>query len=31
MRNKKFCSGCRKELTIEKQRRIGKCEDCELE
>ncbi len=31
MRNKKFCRGCRVELTVEKERRIGKCPECELE
>lgn len=31
MRNKKFCRGCREELLIESQRRIGKCPECELE
>jgi|ETNmetMinimDraft_4_1059912.scaffolds.fasta_scaffold02080_2 hypothetical protein len=31
MRGKKFCKLCRDELIIEKQRRVGYCEDCELE
>ena len=31
MRCKKFCKGCHDELLIEKQRRIGKCEECELD
>lgn len=31
MRGKKFCKGCRTELLIEKQRRVGLCIECELE
>ena len=30
MRGKKFCRECRTELTIEKERRIGICPECEL-
>jgi hypothetical protein len=31
MRGKKFCKGCRTELLIETERRIGKCPECELD